>query len=266
MLLSLLTSAASLSLAVASCPYTATCNAGGVEGICVSVSDNCCSGILTSGLCPGSNDIKCCTKNSCSTPNGSGTCLSKSSCTGTSYSGYCSGPSDLQCCVTNDEGNIFGENPYYYSNWCSAASLEYLDDANCVKKFPSSYDREWRCPVHFDQTELEGFVPLDTPLSEVKVDLSALASIVDPQEANICLIVVRRSAEGKAMNKSVSPSPLSHSLSLSLSLSVSLSVSLSLSHSLCLCLSLSLSHSLFLSVSLSLSLSLSLSSPYLPPS
>jgi hypothetical protein len=88
--------------------------------------------------------------------------------------------------------------------------LEYLDDALCAKKFPSSYDREWRCPVLFDEAagDLEGFVEADTPLSEVNVDISSLASIVDPLEANICLIVLRRvtGAEGKSsrvMSKSV---------------------------------------------------------------
>lgn len=81
------------------CSYEATCTAGGVEGVCVSISAGCCSGSTTSNLCPGSSDIKCCTNNPCSTPSGSGTCKQTSSCTGTSISGYCSGPSDLQCCI-----------------------------------------------------------------------------------------------------------------------------------------------------------------------
>lgn len=84
-----------------SCSYQATCTVSGVEGVCVSVSAGCCSGTLTSNLCPGSSDIKCCTKAKCSTPKGSGTCLKTSACTGTSVPGYCTGPSDLQCCVSN---------------------------------------------------------------------------------------------------------------------------------------------------------------------
>jgi lysozyme len=55
---------------------------------------------LTSGYCPGSSDIQCCTSPTCSTPSGSGTCLQTSACSGTSYAGYCSGPSDIQCCVS----------------------------------------------------------------------------------------------------------------------------------------------------------------------
>ena len=46
----------------ASCSYSATCSVSGYEGVCVSISSGCCSGTVTSGLCPGSDDIKCCTK------------------------------------------------------------------------------------------------------------------------------------------------------------------------------------------------------------
>jgi len=84
------------------CSYQDTCSVGGIEGACVSVSSGCCSGTVTSGLCPGSSDIKCCTNNPCSTPSGSGTCKQTSACSGTSVPGYCAGPSDLQCCVNNN--------------------------------------------------------------------------------------------------------------------------------------------------------------------
>jgi hypothetical protein len=86
------------------CGYEATCSVSGYEGACVNVSSGCCdSGVVTSGLCPGSSDIKCCTQNKCSTPSGSGSCMQTSLCAaygGNSYAGYCSGPDDLQCCVT----------------------------------------------------------------------------------------------------------------------------------------------------------------------
>ena len=84
-----------------SCSYEATCSVSGVEGVCVSLSSGCCAGTVTSNLCPGSSDIKCCTKASCSTPSGNGQCLPKSQCSGTSVPGYCVGPSDLQCCVSS---------------------------------------------------------------------------------------------------------------------------------------------------------------------
>ena len=83
----------------ASCGYEATCTYEGYDGLCQSISQGCCSGTVTSNLCPGSSDIRCCTKSSCSTPSGSGTCIQTSACKGTSVAGYCAGPSDIQCCV-----------------------------------------------------------------------------------------------------------------------------------------------------------------------
>mmetsp|Transcript_11935 Transcript_11935/g.14442 ORF Transcript_11935/g.14442 Transcript_11935/m.14442 type:complete len:338 (+) Transcript_11935:27-1040(+) len=88
------------------CSYSSTCTASGVEGVCVSESDGCCSGgTFTSGLCSGSNDIMCCTNPTCSTPYGTGTCQTTSSCSGDDYSGYCAGPTDMQCCVGGSDVN-----------------------------------------------------------------------------------------------------------------------------------------------------------------
>ena len=52
------------------CSYSATCSVSGITGVCVSISAGCCSGTTTSGLCPGSSDILCCTNNPCQTPQG----------------------------------------------------------------------------------------------------------------------------------------------------------------------------------------------------
>eukprot|EP01036_Dinobryon_divergens_P023120 gene23120-31437_t len=82
------------------CSYSASCSNGGYEGVCVSISSGCCDGgTVASGLCPGSDDIKCCTTPSCSTPSGTGSCKAISQCSGTSVPGYCTGPSELQCCI-----------------------------------------------------------------------------------------------------------------------------------------------------------------------
>ncbi len=35
------------------CDYEATCYVSGIEGACVSIGSGCCSGSVTSGLCPG---------------------------------------------------------------------------------------------------------------------------------------------------------------------------------------------------------------------
>jgi hypothetical protein len=66
----------------------------------------------------------------------------------------------------------FGDSPYYYSNWCNAEwyALPYLDDKYCNKKFPSSYDREWKCPNNFDSDHLSGFSE-DLDFENLQVDV-----------------------------------------------------------------------------------------------
>jgi hypothetical protein len=54
--------------ALKGCSYTDTCSVRRVDGICVSSSSGCCTGSLSSGYCPGSNDVQCCTSPTCSTP------------------------------------------------------------------------------------------------------------------------------------------------------------------------------------------------------
>lgn len=107
------------SSSVQSCSYSDTCRVGGIDGICVSKKSGCCSGDLTSGYCPGSSDIQCCTSNSCTTPQGSGECVQTSACSDTSYAGYCSGPSDIQCCVKGGGG---GDDACEYSCGTKSAS------------------------------------------------------------------------------------------------------------------------------------------------
>lgn len=107
---SLIVAASMISVAKSSCSYEDTCSVSGFEGVCVSVSAGCCNGgTVTSNLCPGSSDIKCCTQAACSTPSGAGTCMQTSKCRmagGTSFSGYCVGPTDLQCCVDNNDDSV----------------------------------------------------------------------------------------------------------------------------------------------------------------
>jgi hypothetical protein len=198
--LSLFGVTAAVAKASSSCSYSDTCSLQGIEGICVDISAGCCAGTSSSGLCPGSADIQCCTLNPCITPQGLGTCQQKESCSGTSLAGYCVGPSDLQCCVDDSSDVIFGENPYYYDNWCNHASnsLTYLDDKYCAKKFPTEQDRDFTCPVTFDKQHLSGYQE-DQPLSEVHVDSTLLPTLLSV-EANVCVILTRRS-EGNSYHK-----------------------------------------------------------------
>ena len=61
--------------ALEACSYSATCTVRRVNGICVSKSSGCCTGTLSTGYCPGSNDIQCCTNAKCSTPHVSNSAL-----------------------------------------------------------------------------------------------------------------------------------------------------------------------------------------------
>lgn len=54
-----------LALAAHNCTTTyGSCTVNSVKGDCVSQSASCCQGILSTGYCPGSSDIQCCTSQS----------------------------------------------------------------------------------------------------------------------------------------------------------------------------------------------------------
>jgi len=94
-------------LAFAQCWYNnATCTASSVAGICANNTAACCpGGTLTAGLCPGPTGIQCCTAPTCTTPRGSGKCISTTDCKGTAVAGYCTGPASIQCCVSGPPSN-----------------------------------------------------------------------------------------------------------------------------------------------------------------
>ncbi|OUM60683.1 hypothetical protein PIROE2DRAFT_32846, partial [Piromyces sp. E2] len=75
------------------------CSSG--NGVCIRTS-NCekMGGTYESGLCPNDpDDVKCCTKPSCTVDGKTGECKFTSDCNGTSLPGACPGPSNFQCCV-----------------------------------------------------------------------------------------------------------------------------------------------------------------------
>jgi hypothetical protein len=74
-----------------------------------------------------------------------------------------------------------GNTDWYYENWCGKGSgLQYLDDANCVKKFPAVFSRDWKCPVPVLDSIPEGF-QRDDELPNMKVDTSSLSKYVTDQ-------------------------------------------------------------------------------------
>jgi len=118
---------------IAQCWYNnANCTASGVLGFCSSTTASCCpSGTFTSGLCPGTSSVQCCTSPTCTTPQGTGKCIQTSACTGTSVSGYCTGPASLQCCVQGSSGSNYGVD---VSTAVSASTFQ------CMKSSSPSYN------------------------------------------------------------------------------------------------------------------------------
>jgi hypothetical protein len=86
---------------------TATCSANGVDGTCIDVSS--CAAMpgysSTADLCPGADNIQCCTPPpSCSVNGVTGTCIDTTLCAslGTGYVStpdFCDGPDNIQCCT-----------------------------------------------------------------------------------------------------------------------------------------------------------------------
>ncbi|PVF97262.1 hypothetical protein CPB86DRAFT_775369 [Serendipita vermifera] len=71
---------------------------GGAPGVCIATAKcTAAGGKYVSNKCPGTpDDIKCCTKTSCST---NGNCRWTSQCSGSTLTGLCPGPDNFKCCI-----------------------------------------------------------------------------------------------------------------------------------------------------------------------
>ena len=69
--------------------------------------------------------------------------------------------------------------------------MQYLDDSQCAKKFPTKYDREWTCAVPVVDSVPEGF-QADGPLSSMKVDTTTLAQFITDTNVNVCVVITKR--------------------------------------------------------------------------
>lgn len=91
----------------------------------------------------------------------------------------------------------------YYKYWCGG-QLQYLEDSECIKKFPSSYDREnWQCPVTTSADQVDRLEGLGYTFSDENatsgnfsppVDTSTLTDLLRSHnnDAQACLILTRR--------------------------------------------------------------------------
>ena len=85
--------------------------------------------------------------------------------------------------VTLTQVKGFGDNPYYYDNWCGHYDLHYLDDVDCIKKFPSAFSRDWKCPNRFSDSG-QGFSE-DLPFQDVVVDTEGLKNMSATENVNM---------------------------------------------------------------------------------
>jgi len=83
---------------------------------------------------------------------------------------------------------------FYYQDWCGG-ELAYLDDSNCAKRFPSSYDRDFSCPIlsslTSDQLVANGYTPDTNNLSKLKINTAELDKLVTAK-VNVCLALTKR--------------------------------------------------------------------------
>jgi len=93
-------------------------------------------------------------------------------------------------------------NEYYYKNWCGSG-LQYLDDSQCAKVFPTTNNRDMSCNTNIldgsnsnDNDKILSLLKNDyyydiQKLSDVNVDVNTLSSIVT-SDANVCVILTKR--------------------------------------------------------------------------
>lgn len=90
------------------------------------------------------------------------------------------------------------DNSYYEKHWCGGG-LTYLDDAKCQKKFPSSFRRDWECPVRYSSLA-PGNYSKELPLDQVHVDTATLQAFLTG-DANICITIIKRMQDGEMYYK-----------------------------------------------------------------
>lgn len=86
------------------------------------------------------------------------------------------------------------DNSFYYKHWCGAG-LRYLEDKNCIKKFPSSFDRNWVSPLLATAKTTSGYVPDSGKFSDFQINTTVLGSYI-ANHTNACVILIKRTTQG----------------------------------------------------------------------
>merc|ERR1712130_233607 len=92
---------------------------------------------------------------------------------------------------------VHAQADYYYEHWCRGLgpdSLQFLDDAFCVKKFPSLNGfkpQDFECPIsHYSIPD--GYFP-DSSMKDVAIDVETLVSVMATvPNTEACAILTKR--------------------------------------------------------------------------
>eukprot|EP01031_Cornospumella_fuschlensis_P036464 gene36464-44233_t len=89
-----------------------------------------------------------------------------------------------------------GQSQWYYNHWCGEG-LQYLDDANCAKIFPTVYDRDWTCGAGVLQSPPAGFIA-DTDLPSVLPSVDTSSLFINDTDLHVCVILTKRVANSSS--------------------------------------------------------------------
>jgi hypothetical protein len=92
-------------------------------------------------------------------------------------------------------GSASPPNYYHDSHWCGRGNLRYLEDADCVKVFPSRFARtpSAACPVSASGVD-DSWQPDTGHLADFSVNTTALTEL--GLASNVCVTLVRRPVTG----------------------------------------------------------------------
>jgi hypothetical protein len=69
--------------------------------------------------------------------------------------------------------------------------MQYLQDANCEKQFPTAVNRDWTCAIPVLDSAPNGYC-VDATLVEAAVDVNTLGASITDTDVNLCVIVTKR--------------------------------------------------------------------------
>ncbi|RYY75884.1 hypothetical protein EON63_19020 [archaeon] len=86
----------------------------------------------------------------------------------------------------------------YYNHWCGDG-LQYLDDSNCVKIFPTVHDRDWTCGAKILTTPPAGYTA-ESDLPSVLPSIDTKSLFINDTDLHVCVILTKRVANSSSIS------------------------------------------------------------------